>query len=93
MTASPRHELWQRVRWPALGLALAMAYGVAGYMILEGWRFLDALYMTVITLTTVGFREVRPLDDSGRIFTLTLIAIGVGLVLITVTARRFCDQH
>jgi voltage-gated potassium channel len=85
MTASPRHELWQRVRWPALGLVLAMAYGVAGYMILEGWRFLDALYMTVITLTTVGFREVRPLDDSGRIFTLTLIAIGVGLVLITVT--------
>ena len=66
MTASPRHELWQRVRWPALGLVLAMAYGVAGYMILEGWRFMDALYMTVITLTTVGFREVRPLDDRLR---------------------------
>ena len=36
------------------------------------------------TLTTVGFEEVRPLDDSGRVFTLTLIAIGVGLVLILV---------
>lgn len=85
MTDSPRHDLWQRVRWPAVGLALAIAYGVAGYMVLEGWRFLDALYMTVITLSTVGFREVRTLDDSGRLFTLTLIAIGVGLVLITVT--------
>lgn len=78
-------DLWRRVRWPALGLGLAIVYGVAGYVILEGWGFLDALYMTVITLSTVGFREVLPLDDSGRVFTLTLIAIGVGLVLVTVT--------
>jgi len=63
---------------------LALAYGVIGYMVLEDWPFLDALYMTVTTFTTVGFREVRPLDDAGRIFTLTVIAIGVGLVLITV---------
>ncbi len=78
-------DLWRRVRWPALGLLLALAYGVAGYMILEGWRFLDALYMTVTTLSTVGFREVRPLDDGGMVFTLTVITIGVGLVLTTVT--------
>ena len=65
-------------------LVLALAYGVAGYMLLEGWGFLDALYMTVITFTTVGFREVRPLDTSGHVFTLTVIAVGVGLVLMTV---------
>jgi voltage-gated potassium channel len=82
---SPGRDLWRRIRWPALGLALALVYGVAGYMLLEGWRFLDALYMTVITLTTVGFREVRPLDDGGIVFTLTVITIGVGLVLTTVT--------
>lgn len=85
MADSPGRDLWRRIRWPALGLALALVYGVAGYMLLEGWRFLDALYMTVITLTTVGFREIRPLDDGGIAFTLTVITIGVGLVLTTVT--------
>jgi voltage-gated potassium channel len=55
--------------------------GTAGYMVLEGWSFLDALYMTIITLTTVGFREVRELDDSGRIFTMFLIISGVGAIL------------
>jgi voltage-gated potassium channel len=82
---TPKHSLWRRVRWPALGLVLALAYGVMGYMLLEEWRFLDALYMTVITLTTVGFREVRPLDDTGIVFTISLITIGVGLVLVTIT--------
>lgn len=53
--------------------------GVAGYESLEGWGFLDALYMTAISLTTVGFKEVRPLSDSGRIFTILLITSGVGL--------------
>ena len=85
MAESPGRDLWRRIRWPALALALALAYGVAGYMLLEGWRFLDALYMTVTTLTTVGFREVHPLDDGGMVFTLTVITIGVGLVLTTVT--------
>jgi voltage-gated potassium channel len=70
--------------WAALLLGVALAYGVTGYMLLEGWRFLDALYMTVTTFTTVGFREVRPLDDAGRVFTLSVIAIGVALVLITI---------
>jgi voltage-gated potassium channel len=72
------------MRLAALLLLGALAYGVAGYMLLEGWSFLDALYMTVTTFTTVGFREIRPLDATGRIFTLTVIAIGVALVLITV---------
>jgi voltage-gated potassium channel len=82
---TPSSDLWRRIRWPALGLGLALVYGVAGYMLLEGWRFLDALYMTVTTLTTVGFREVHPLDDGGMVFTLSVITIGVGLVLTTVT--------
>jgi voltage-gated potassium channel len=78
-------DLWRRVRWPALGLVLALAYGVTGYMVIEGWRFLDALYMTVTTLTTVGFREIEPLSDAGMAFTISLISMGVGLVLVTVT--------
>lgn len=80
----PEDSLWRRIRWAGLLLVLALAYGVAGYMLLEGWGFLDALYMTAITFTTVGFHEVRPLDATGRIFTLTVIGVGVALVLITV---------
>lgn len=49
-------------------------------MIIEGWTFLDALYMTIITITTIGFREVRPLDDNGRVFTIVLAIGGVGAI-------------
>jgi voltage-gated potassium channel len=58
-----------------LGLATA---GVCGYMFLEGWGFLQACYMVIITLFTVGFGEVAPLDPAGRILTMVLIVTGVG---------------
>jgi voltage-gated potassium channel len=76
---------WHRARWIVAALAAVVAFGVGGYMLLEGWSFLDALYMTVMTLTTVGYREVRPLDTSGRVFTIALIVLGVGLALGTIT--------
>ena len=44
--------------------------GTAGYMIIEDWRFLDALYMTVITISTVGYREINQIGDLGRVFTI-----------------------
>lgn len=47
-------------------------------MLFEGWSFMDALYMTVITLTTVGYREVRDLDTSGQLWTMVLLITGVG---------------
>lgn len=62
--------------WSALLLLLAA--GTAGYMVFEHWGLLDALYMTVITVATVGFREVRPLTPLGRIFTMVLILMSVG---------------
>ncbi len=62
-------------------LAFTVACGTAGYMIVEGWPFIDALYMTITTLTTVGFREVHPLSSRGIIFTIVLIVGGVGTVL------------
>lgn len=67
------------IRAAALLLILPVA-GTLGYMVIEGWPFLDALYMTVITLTTVGFREVHPLDDSGKVFTMLLTVVGVGAI-------------
>lgn len=67
------------IRAAVLLLALPVI-GTTGYILIEGWSFLDALYMTVTVLTTIGFREVRPLDDSGRVFTIFLAIAGVGAI-------------
>jgi voltage-gated potassium channel len=61
-------------------LVLLVSFGTFGYIVIEGWRFLDALYMTVITLSTVGFREVHNLSDLGKIFTMVLIFFGVSVI-------------
>ncbi|HEX6207276.1 MAG TPA: potassium channel family protein [Actinomycetota bacterium] len=81
----PRDPLIRRLLWPAALLIGVTTYGVGGYMLLEGWSFIDALYMTVITLSTVGFREVQPLDATGRAFTLSLVVLGVTAVLVGLT--------
>ncbi len=63
--------------------------GTFGYMHLEGWGTIDALYMSVISLTAVGFSEVYPLSESGRIFTMFLLAfsvIGLGMCWAVFTA-------
>ena len=59
--------------------------GFSGYMVIEGWPFLDALYMTVITITTVGYAEVHPLSAGGRIFSIFLVVCGVGGALYAIT--------
>jgi voltage-gated potassium channel len=64
----------------AVMLTLVVSIGTAGYMILEKWSFLDSLYMTVITLTTVGFSEVHPISEQGRILTMTILVSGLGVV-------------
>lgn len=71
----------------ALGLILiVIAFGTVGYQLIEGWNFLDALYMTIITLTTVGYREVHELSSSGMIFTMVLLLVGVGTFLYALSA-------
>jgi voltage-gated potassium channel len=59
--------------------------GTAGFMLTEGWSLLDSLYMTVITVSTVGFREVQPLSPAGQVFTVLLIIFGVGTLAYAVT--------
>src|SRR3989339_1048928 len=61
-------------------LAAIFAVGISGYMAIEGWNFLDALYMTVITLFTVGYMEVNPLSPQGRVFTIFLLVVGFSVI-------------
>ena len=73
----------QKVRLLLLIILGLVAAGTAGYMFVEGWPFLDSLYMTVITLATVGYGEVRELSRMGELFTILLILLGVGTVSFT----------
>ena len=67
-------------------LILIVAAGTIGYMMIEGWPFVDALYMTVITISTVGFKEVNQVGEGGRIFTMVLVFSGVGFTLYVAAA-------
>ncbi len=75
----------RRLVWSLGALVAIVAIGVVGYMVIEGWSFLDAIYMTITTITTVGFREVHPLSDAGRIFSIFIIIGGVGGALYVLT--------
>ena len=59
---------------------ILLVVGTVGYSIIEGWTPLDSLYMTVITLATIGYGEIKPLSSEGRIFTIFIIVFGVGNV-------------
>ncbi|MDA8171302.1 MAG: NAD-binding protein [Nitrospiraceae bacterium] len=72
---------WRQVLYSALLVSLVIAVGTAGYSLIEGWGLLDSLYMTVITITTVGYREVHNLDPAGKVFTICLIFFGLGIIL------------
>lgn len=65
-------------------LIFILGAGTVGYHLIEGWSFLNSLYMAVITITTVGFGEVQPLSQAGRIFTMFYILAGVSLVTYTI---------
>ena len=69
---------------PAIVILIVFSAGIIGYMWIEGWSFLDAIYMTIITLSTVGYGEVHEVGPGGRIFTVFLILFGI--MLITYTA-------
>ena len=67
----------QRLARPLAILLTVLVVGVLGYMVIEGWGFFDSLYMTVITVGTVGFREIHPLSRAGEAFTMFMILTGV----------------
>lgn len=81
MRRTTRRDLWwpmlRHFRLPFALFVAAVTYGTVGYRVIEGWSWFDALYMTVITLTTVGFSELHPMSTAGRTFTITLVTVGV----------------
>jgi len=73
------------IKW-TVTLAALIIFGTLGYVIIEGWSYFDALYMTVITIITVGYSEVHPLSTNGRIFTMVLSIGGVGAAFYVLTS-------
>mgnify|MGYP000875213419 CR=1 FL=1 len=79
---------FRRIYFSLLSLILIVLFGTLGYHWLEGWHWFDSLYMTVITLATIGYGEIHPLTTAGRAFTIVLITLGVtaaGLLFTTLT--------
>lgn len=60
---------------------IVIAFGAVVYSYLEDWSWIDSLYFTVVTLTTVGYGDFAPQTDGGKLFTIFYIVIGVGIIL------------
>ena len=71
----------QRIIRPIIIIIGVISFGTIGYSIIERWNLFDSLYMTIITLTTVGYGEVHTLSKAGKFFTIILILSGVGSML------------
>ena len=82
MIRRTEHPL-QRFRLAATLVAIVVAVGVAGYMLIDGWSVVDSFYMVITTIATVGYGEVHPQGTPGRIFTSGLIVFGVATMLYT----------
>lgn len=83
---TPLTDIRRRLTWFLAALFTIAGAGTIGYMAIEGWNFTESFYMTVITLSTVGFSEVRELSDAGRLFTTGLIVAGVAAVAYVFSA-------
>jgi voltage-gated potassium channel len=60
---------------------LVLGFGSVVYHYLEGWNWVDSLYFSVITLTTIGYGDIAPKTDAGKLFTIVYILIGLGIIL------------
>lgn len=79
-------QIQRRLRRGLVILASIVAAGTVGYTLIEGWSLTDAIYMTMITISTVGYGEVHPLSTIGRIFSIFLIVGGVSGALFVLSA-------
>ncbi len=75
-----------KIAVPIIIIIIVIIIGTSWYSIIEGWSFIDALFMTVITVTTIGFKEVHELDASGKSFTIFLAIAGVGAAMYALSS-------
>jgi len=78
--------LLRRLTYIAIGIALTLVMGTVGFTVIEGYPLFDAFYMTVITITTVGYAEIHPLSHAGRVFNSFLIFFGVTVMFFAIGA-------
>jgi voltage-gated potassium channel len=80
------YSQFKHFRLPLILLQSIMMIGTIGYMIIDDFSILDAIYQTGITFTTVGFGEISPISPAGRLFTITLIIFGFLIFTLSITA-------
>jgi voltage-gated potassium channel len=80
------YSQFKHFRLPLILLQLIMMIGTIGYMIIDDFPLLDAIYQTGITFTTVGFGEINEISEAGRLFTVTLIIFGFLIFTLSITA-------
>lgn len=73
-------EIEKQFRIAALATAILLIIGIIFYHIVEKLKFIDALYFSVITLTTVGYGDITPKTDIGKLFTVIYVVAGIGIL-------------
>jgi len=93
MLFSKQTKSFSKLLQPGLVLLLSLLIGLVGYMVIEGYSFVDAMYMTALTVSTVGYEVVKPLSYAGKIFTICFLLINIGLFtyLISLFTRYLLD--
>lgn len=79
----------------AISVAVVLAVGTVFYSLEEGWSLLDALYFSVVTLTTIGYGDLYPTTALSKLFTIVYVVLGVGLIttFVALVARRSVEQR
>src|SRR5258708_8369504 len=85
-TIRPMDHLPRRMALIAIAVVLTMAFGTVGFVVIEGYTPFEAFYMTLTTVTTVGYGEIRTLSHAGRVFNSFLIVFGVTVIFLGVGA-------
>src|SRR5438128_10141011 len=75
-----------RIRYALMALGGALLFGTVGFHLIEGWSLADSLYLTVQTLTTVGYGDLTPRNGTGRLFAVVVMLMGVGGVGLAISA-------
>lgn len=85
MSLEEAHEITRRFRLIAIAAATALGVGTVFYHLVEGWRWLDSLYFSLVSLLTVGYGDFTPKTDLGKMFTIVYLLLGIGILAALAT--------